>query len=165
MINFLSKNRFWMALSAFLVFSIIFSYFAVPYLISFKNHSDFVGDVLNFSSILTGFLGALLGILVSISKTSKVMINILDSHIAKMQFVFSLVIPFALGIVNVLVCMFYRLYLVNELENLLLAHIFVVSAINFVLMSSMVTYFIFTIYFRETSKAEEIKNVKPKLKK
>lgn len=61
------QNRFWIIYGVCAALIILASIPISNRFIKLKNINDFVGDVLNFSSIMTGFLGAMLGILASIS--------------------------------------------------------------------------------------------------
>ena len=68
--NIFKKIRF----SIFYIFSLAVSFCLAIYIdgagINEKliSYYDFIGDILNFSSILTGFLGAIISILTSISE-------------------------------------------------------------------------------------------------
>ena len=73
----IKRNRFWFI---YLLIAIIIGLFSFPISEIFMklDVKDFIGDVLNFSSIMTGFLGAMLGILASISKSTAIMKTIFE---------------------------------------------------------------------------------------
>ncbi|HHT7774686.1 TPA: hypothetical protein ACT2GI_001520 [Streptococcus suis] len=140
------RNRFWFL---YLIIAIIIGMISFPLSDAFikLDVKDFIGDVLNFSSIMTGFLGAMLGILASISKSTTIMKTIFETERAKLQLILSIIIPFAVGMVNIITCAFYRLFLQNEIESKLISILFISSTLYFILSSIVMITLIFIFYF------------------
>lgn len=148
------QNRFWIF---YVVFAILIVLASIPisnYFENLKNKNDFVGDVLNFSSIMTGFLGAMLGILASISKSTAIMKTIFETKRAKIQLILSIIVPFAVGMVNIIVCAFYRLFLSNCLDVKILSFLFWSSTLFFLVSSILMVVLIFIFYFFENDKID-----------
>lgn len=144
----IKQNRFWIIYSVSAVLIILIS---IPLSKCFKelNINDFIGDVLNFSSIMTGFLGAMLGILVSISKSTVIMKTIFETQRAKTQLILSIIVPFIVGMVNIIICAFYRLFLLNNLDSKIMSVLFWASTMFFIVSSIIMVILIFIFYFFE----------------
>lgn len=153
----IKRNRFWLI---YLLIAIIIGLFSFPLSEIFTklDVKDFIGDVLNFSSIMTGFLGAMLGILASISKSTAIMKTIFETERAKLQLILSIIVPFTVGLINISICAFYRLLLQNEIESRLISILFISSTLYFILSSIVMITLIFIFYFFE----DELKQ--PKIK-
>lgn len=159
----IKQNRFWIIYGVSAVLIILIS---IPLSTCFKelNINDFIGDILNFSSIMTGFLGAMLGILASISKSTSIMKTIFETQRAKMQLILSIIVPFIVGMINIIICAFYRLFLSNNLDNKIMSVLFWASTLFFIVSSVLMVVLIFIFYFFEN---DEIDNtiMKPQKKK
>jgi len=135
------------------------------------NYYDFIGDILNFTAILTGFIGAIISILTSISKSSPIITSILKSKKALSQFVSSMAIPFTTGFITIFLSMVLRLKINNPELFLSFRYINVALlslAIFFVVTSFLMTFFVFYIFFLDgfSNKNQKEKKVfKPTLKK
>lgn len=117
---------------------------------------DFIGDILNFSSILTGFLGAVISILTSISRSSKIITTILKNTKAFRQFILCMAIPFLSGVFTIIWSMIFRLKLNNAdfLDNNINFNVILItSTLFFVLSSMLMTITIFYIFFKEDNKS------------
>ncbi|WP_185755885.1 hypothetical protein, partial [Streptococcus oralis] len=101
-----------------------------------------------------GFLGAMLGILASISKSTAIMKTIFETKRAKIQLILSIIVPFAVGIVNIIVCAFYRLFLSNCLDVKILSILFWLSTLFFLVSSVLMVVLIFIFYFFENDKID-----------
>lgn len=119
----IKRNRFWII---YLIIAVIIGLLSVPLSKSFTrlDIKDFIGDVLNFSSIMTGFLGAMLGILASISKSTSLMKTIFETERAKLQLILSIIVPFGVGLVNIIICAIYRLLLQNKIDSNVISILF-----------------------------------------
>nr|WP_315377706.1 hypothetical protein [uncultured Streptococcus sp.] len=148
------QNRFWIIYGVCAALIILVSIPISNRFIKLKNINDFVGDVLNFSSIMTGFLGAMLGILASISKSTAIMKTIFETKRAKLQLILSIIVPFAVGMVNIIVCAFYRLFLSNCLDVKILSFLFWSSTLFFLVSSILMVVLIFIFYFFENDKID-----------
>lgn len=148
------QNRFWIIYGVCAALIILASIPISNRFIKLKNINDFVGDVLNFSSIMTGFLGAMLGILASISKSTAIMKTIFETKRAKLQLILSIIVPFAVGMVNIIVCAFYRLFLSNCLDVKILSFLFWSSTLFFLVSSILMVVLIFIFYFFENDKID-----------
>lgn len=137
---------------------------------SLKEYYDFVGDILNFSSILTGFLGAVISVLTSISKSSPIITRVLRSKKALNQLITSMGIPFFLGFVVIFLSMIYRLKLKNELFLSTVSYLNVTLltlTMYFVVTSILMTVIIFFIFFLEGISNDQKKGtdkLRPRLK-
>lgn len=142
------------------LFAIVSAYFLNDYLNSSLNeYETFIGDVLNFTSILTGFLGVILGILTSISKESYLMNLIMDKSIIKKQLFINLLVPFIFGSLNIVVAISYRLALNNTDIPLLINSmnlIFIFTVLYFCITGILMTVIVFTIFFKKEVKDKEI---------
>ncbi|QQP71225.1 hypothetical protein JHE06_05495 [Carnobacterium sp. CS13] len=132
---------------------------------------DFVGDILNFSSILTGFLGAVISILTSISKSSPIITRILKNKKALKQFIWCMAIPFCSGIFTIIVSMFFRILLQNPDSFNMMININVLllfMSLFFVFSSVLMTIIIFYIFFLDgyvdENNDNETNKVVPRLK-
>ena len=96
---------------------------------------------------MTGFLGAMLGILASISKSTAIMKTIFETERAKLQLILSIIVPFVVGMINISICAFYRLLLQNEIESKLISILFISSTLYFILSSIVMITLIFIFYF------------------
>lgn len=135
---------------------------------SLNGYYDFVGDILTFSSILTGFLGAVISIIASISKSSPIIARILDSKKAFRQLIISMFVPFFIGIFNILWSILFRLKL-NNLElfssKVPFNEILLISLYFFIFTSVLMTVIIFYIFFNEESEKHlEKEEITPRLK-
>lgn len=148
------QNRFWIIYGVCAALIILASIPISNRFIKLKNINDFVGDVLNFSSIMTGFLGAMLGILASISKSTAIMKTIFETKRAKLQLILSIIVPFAVGMVNIIVCAFYRLFLSNCLDVKIFSFLFWSSTLFFLVSSVLMVVLIFIFYFFENDKID-----------
>lgn len=121
------------------------------------SYYDFIGDILNFSSILTGFLGAIISILTSISRSSPIITRILKNKKAFRQFVLCMAIPFLSGIFTIIWSMLFRIVIMNP-DNLhfeLPSNIILLTLTLFFIFSSiLMTITIFYIFFKEESDAD-----------
>lgn len=157
----IKQKRFWIFYGVSAILIILVSIPLSRCLVKL-NINDFVGDVLNFSSIMTGFLGAMLGILASISKSTAIMKTIFEIKRAKLQLILSIIVPFAVGMVNIIVCAFYRLFLSNGLDVKILSILFWSSTLFFLVSSVLMVVLIFIFYFFEN---DEIDNTMMKPQK
>lgn len=139
--------------------------------VGLKNYYDFVGDILNFTAILTGFIGAIISILTSISKSSPIITSILKSKKALSQFVVSMAIPFTTGLITIFLSMMLRLKIHNTelfLSFRCLNATLLSLVIFFVLTSFIMTFFVFYIFFLDgfnVDPSNTQKVIKPTLKK
>lgn len=135
-----------------------------------NNYDELIGDILNFASILTGFLGAMISILTSISKSSPIITRVLKSKKALHQFVSSMAIPFGTGIMVIFLSMAFRLKINNPdipLDYSYLNILLLSLSILFICTSVLMTIFIFYIFFLDgfTTKKVKKETYKPELKK
>ncbi|HEM6084177.1 TPA: hypothetical protein U2B86_000249 [Streptococcus suis] len=160
----IKRNRFWII---YIIIAVIIGLFSVPLSKHFTklDIKDFIGDVLNFSSIMTGFLGAMLGILASISKSTALMKTIFETEKAKLQLILSVIVPFSVGLVNIIICAIYRLLLQNQIESNVIAILFISSTLYFLLSSIVMITLIFIFYFFDDNlKVKEIKQPQKRTK-
>lgn len=156
--NFFKLNRYWIIYGTVLSIVLVIS-FLTNSIFSKLNVSDFIGDVLNFSSIMTGFLGAMLGILASISKSTSIMKSIFETKQAKLQLIVSVIIPFFSGMINIIICALYRLMLNNQIELNYMSFLFISTTLFFLISSILMIVLIFALYFYEDNK-KTVKKVK-----
>lgn len=170
--NLLKKWRFTLFYLLSLITSIYFA-FEIDRLgvnESLTSYYDFIGDILNFSSILTGFLGAIISILTSISRSSPIITRILKNNKAFRQFVLCMAIPFLSGVFTIVWSMLFRLKLNNAdfLNMSLHFNVILITLTLFFLFSSvLMTITIFYIFFKE-DKENSVKEktvITPRLKK
>lgn len=76
-------------------------------------YDDFVGDILNAVSIMTGFLGTLIAIVLSLPDDLKIVKDIRNSKQATTEFILVLIYPFIAGVLLIILAIYYRLYLNN----------------------------------------------------
>lgn len=169
--NIFKKIRF----SIFYIFSLAVSFCLAIYIdgagINEKliSYYDFIGDILNFSSILTGFLGAIISILTSISRSSPIITRILKNKKAFHQFVLCMAIPFLSGIFTIIWSMLFRVELMNP-DNLQFGVpsniVLLTLTLFFIFSSILMTITIFYIFFKEDSEVgkREKEIFKPTLK-
>lgn len=156
--NFIKLNRYWIIYGTVLSIVLVIS-FLTNSIFSKLNISDFIGDVLNFSSIMTGFLGAMLGILASISKSTSIMKSIFETKQAKLQLIVSVIIPFFSGMINIIICALYRLMLNNQIKINYMSFLFISTTLFFLISSILMIVLIFALYFYEDNK-KTVKKVK-----
>ena len=149
----LKQNRFWLIYLFGAVLILLVSR-RLSNVFSRLDINDFVGDVLNFSSIMTGFLGAMLGILASISKSTTIMKTIFETARAKLQLILSIIIPFSVGMINIIICVLFRLLLNNGIGSKLMLVLFIGSTLIFIFSSIVMIGLIFVFYFVD-DKTEE----------
>lgn len=152
-----------------LILSIFIACYISKYLNSaLLNYYDFVGDVLNFSSIFTGFLGVILGILVSINSESILIKKIMSSSLAKRDLYLLIVVPFTSGMVNISVDIFYRLVLNNHISREFENYIniaFLITTIFFIFSGTVMTFIIFHIFFKQNETSTKPKVIDTNSKK
>lgn len=159
----LKQNRFWLIYLSGAVLILLIS-ICLSKVLSKLVIDDFIGDVLNFSSIMTGFLGAMLGILASISKSTTIMKTIFETARAKLQLILSIIIPFSVGMINITICALFRLLLKNGISNNFMLVSFISSTLFFILSSIVMIGLIFIFYFVD-DKTEETTNLMTKPQK
>lgn len=142
----LKQNRFWLIYLLGVSFILVIS-FCLSKTFYRLNIEDFIGDVLNFSSIMTGFLGAMLGILASISKSTTIMKTIFETRRVKLQLILSIIIPFFVGMINVIICILFRLLLKNGIDSKSILVLFISSTLIFIFSSIVMVVLIFIFYF------------------
>lgn len=163
-----STITYW-SLAIFVMASFCISLFLNKYLnYTLNNYYDFIGDVLNFSSIFTGFLGVILGILVSINADSILINKIMTSSIAKRDLYILIIVPFISGMLNICINIFYRLVLTNPTLHGFLQGInlfFLTSTIFFLLSGALMTLIIFQIFFKQNEETRKPDIVKTSVSK
>lgn len=147
------QTRFWLIYISVATIILIISIFFSNILYKFTIY-DFIGDVLYFSSIMTGFLGAMLGIFASISKSTNIMKTIFEVEQAKLQLILSIIIPFSVGMINIIICALFRFLLKNSIVSKLMLISFISSTLFFIFSSIIMVGLIFTFYFVD-DKTEE----------
>lgn len=161
--NFIRLNRYWIIYGTIFFLVLVFS-FCTKDIFEKLNITEFIGDVLNFSSIMTGFLGAMLGILASISKSTSIMKSIFETKQAKWQLMVSVIIPFLSGMLNIIICSVYRLLLNNQMKLNYMSFLFISTTLFFLVSSIVMVILIFALYFYEGNKktSRKIKKIEPK---
>lgn len=102
-----------------------------------NNYYDFLGDILNFSSIFTGFLGAIIGIVASVDSQSIIMKSIMNQRLSKYQFLTLILIPFVFGMINIFCTITLRLLLNNPINKEIL------EVINYIFLASLICFLLF----------------------
>ncbi|MGT2959319.1 hypothetical protein A9Q68_10065 [Streptococcus bovimastitidis] len=161
--NFLKLNRYWFIYGSIFLSVLVIS-FCTKDIFEKLNITEFIGDVLNFSSIMTGFLGAMLGILASISKSTSIMKSIFETKQAKWQLMVSVIIPFLSGMLNIIICSVYRLLLNNQMKINYMSFLFISTTLFFLISSIVMVILIFALYFYEGNKktSRKIRKIEPK---
>lgn len=161
----LIKYRFTLVYLMFFTLSILIGYSVNLAGINneLTNYYDFVGDILNFTAILTGFIGAIISILTSISKSSPIITSILRSKKALSEFVISMAVPFTTGLITIFISMLFRLKIYNPDLFFSFKHINITLlslVIFFVITSFLMTFFVFYIFFLDgfSNKNKKSKN-------
>ncbi|HEP1337784.1 TPA: hypothetical protein ACSEJ5_001562 [Streptococcus pyogenes] len=156
--NILKLNRYWIIYGSIFCTVLLISYLTSGFFVKL-NITEFIGDVLNFSSIMTGFLGAMLGILASISKSTSIMKSIFETKQAKLQLIVSVIIPFLSGMTNIVICSLFRLMLNNQIKINCMPFLFIATTIFFLISSILMIVMIFALYFHEDNKQDRKKKV------
>lgn len=161
--NFLKLNRYWFIYGSIFLSVLVISFYTKD-IFEKLNITEFIGDVLNFSSIMTGFLGAMLGILASISKSTSIMKSIFETKQAKWQLMVSVIIPFLSGMLNIIICSVYRLLLNNQMKIHYMSFLFISTTLFFLVSSIVMVILIFALYFYEGNKktSRKIRKIEPK---
>lgn len=158
----LKKYRvFFLYFFIFILVSIAAYYISFYLNNSLNNYNEFVGDILNFSSIFSGFLGAVLGILTSMNENSLIMKKIFEIKVAKKQLLQVLLIPFSTGIINIFIAILLRLVLNNQIEQVLfnkLNYIFLHSTLYFCCTGLMMSIIVFVIFFKKNENESKKEN-------
>lgn len=156
--NILKLNRYWIIYGSIFCFVLLISYWTSGFFVKL-NITEFIGDVLNFSSIMTGFLGAMLGILASISKSTSIMKSIFETKQAKLQLIVSVIIPFLSGMANIIICSLFRLMLNNQIKINCMPLLFIATTLFFLISSILMIVMIFALYFHEDNNQANEKKI------
>ena len=73
--------------------------------------------------------------------------TIFETEKAKLQLILSVIVPFIVGLVNIIICAIYRLLLQNQIKFDMISILFISSTLYFLLSSIVMIALIFILYF------------------